>query len=215
MQSSGLFLSPAGSLCLPEGSLFLPAGLCLLPEGSYYFLQVKPSPPKLVIIPGQKKRGVFEYSNMSICLSVSPSVCLLTDDQDQQVERLQSGALKCIYGYGTSYVRMRELAGVSTLRQRRIEASDKFAKKSLGIPRFSSWFPASRARSGRRGGEAYLEEHVRCDWLFNTPIYYMRRRLNGKNGRKYGERNREYTNEEFRNERTAGLKGRKNTQTPK
>ena len=27
----------------------------------------------------------------------------LTDEQDQQVERLQSGALRCIYGYELSY----------------------------------------------------------------------------------------------------------------
>ena len=29
----------------------------------------------------------------------------------------------------------------------------------------------------------YLEEHARCDRLKNSPIFYMRRRLNGKEGR--------------------------------
>ena len=51
---------------------------------------------------------------------------LLTDEQDQAIERLQSSALRCIYGYEMSYMKMRELAKVKTLRQRRIDACDKF-----------------------------------------------------------------------------------------
>ena len=67
---------------------------------------------------------------------------MLTDEQDQELERLQAAALRCIYGYDTSYTRMRQLAGVQTLRARRIEALDKFVKKCLGNARFSGWFPA-------------------------------------------------------------------------
>ena len=66
---------------------------------------------------------------------------LLTDEQDQRVERLQSGALHCIYGFQMSYSKMREMAGVSTLRERRVAACDRFAKKCLSSGRFSSWFP--------------------------------------------------------------------------
>ena len=57
---------------------------------------------------------------------------VMTDEQDQRIERLQSAALRCIYGYTTSYARMRELAGVTTLRDRRISACDKFANKCAG-----------------------------------------------------------------------------------
>ena len=57
---------------------------------------------------------------------------MLTDEQDQQVKRLQSRALKCIFGPGLSYAQMREKALVTTLRQRRMEACDKFASKCLG-----------------------------------------------------------------------------------
>ena len=32
---------------------------------------------------------------------------MMTDDQDQRIERLQSSALRCIYGHNTSYARMR------------------------------------------------------------------------------------------------------------
>ena len=36
----------------------------------------------------------------------------LTDEQDQVIERLQAGALRCIYGHDVSYARMRDLAEV-------------------------------------------------------------------------------------------------------
>ena len=65
---------------------------------------------------------------------------LLTDKMDQQVERLQSQALKNIYGFGVPYRDMRERAGVTTLRARRTELCDKFAQKALGSGRFSRWF---------------------------------------------------------------------------
>ena len=44
---------------------------------------------------------------------------MLTDEQDQIVERMQAQALKCIYGYTNSYAVMREKAGVTTHRARR------------------------------------------------------------------------------------------------
>ena len=55
---------------------------------------------------------------------------MLTDEQDQIVERLQAQALKSIYGYKESYARMREMAGVMTHRARRIEMCDTFARKA-------------------------------------------------------------------------------------
>ena len=92
---------------------------------------------------------------------------------------------------------MRKLAGVTTLRERRIQACDAFAKKCLGSSRFSTWFPPRAAgRSSRRRGEEFEEEYARCDRLRNTPIFYMRRRLNGKEGKTYGERNRIYRDTE-------------------
>ena len=47
---------------------------------------------------------------------------MLTDEQDQQVEGLQSRALKCIFGPGLTNTQMREWSLGTTLRQRRIEA---------------------------------------------------------------------------------------------
>ena len=85
------------------------------------------------------------------------------------------------------------------MRRRRIEAVDRFAEKcATGI--FSHWFPRrpvaratrSAAPGSGSGGGLYEEKFARCHRLYNSPLFYMRRRLNGKEGKKYGERNKEY-----------------------
>ena len=79
---------------------------------------------------------------------------LLTDEQDQIVERMQSQALKSIYGYKLSYSQMRDKAGVTTLRARRIEMTDKFAEKAAASSRFCGWFPLRQTErvNGTVGG---------------------------------------------------------------
>ena len=120
---------------------------------------------------------------------------MLTDLQDERIERLQAQALKFIYGKDVKYSEMRERAGVSTLRARRVEACDKFAAKCSEISRFGHWFPRKAAPSqpvrGKRP-EIFVEKFARCDRLCNSPLHYMRRRLNGKDGKLYGARNRKY-----------------------
>ena len=54
---------------------------------------------------------------------------MLTDEQDEVLESCQAHALRCIFGKDVPYAKMREKAGVTTLRQRRIELTDKFAQK--------------------------------------------------------------------------------------
>ena len=118
---------------------------------------------------------------------------MLTDRQDEEIERMQAQALKLIYGRETSYRKMRENAAVPTLRQRRIEAVDKFAEKCAS-GRFSKWFPIRRPQrsSSRITSEKYTETFARCQRLRDSPLHYMRRRLNGKAGKLYGERNKKY-----------------------
>ena len=67
-------------------------------------------------------RPIAEYA----CVAFHSS---FTDAQDELIERLQDNALKCIFGPGISARRMRDLADLPTLRARRIELTDKFAKK--------------------------------------------------------------------------------------
>ena len=90
---------------------------------------------------------------------------LVTDEQDQALERLQATALKFIYGYETPYSLMREKAQVTTLRQRRVDAADKLAQKCPGQGRFSAWFPLkpTARQTTARSGETFLEEHARCN----------------------------------------------------
>ena len=117
---------------------------------------------------------------------------LTTDIQDQQLERAQTGALRAIFGYGPSARKLRAEFDIQTLRERRITLTDKFAEKCVSNPRFCHWFPLRTGRSSGRTGERYHEERAKTDRLFNSPIFYMRRRLNGKQGKTYGERNRVY-----------------------
>ena len=107
---------------------------------------------------------------------------MLTDEQDQAVERLQAQALKCIYGCKDSYASMRQKAGVTTHRARRVELYDKFAAKAAANPRYESWFPPRKGRSARKG-EEFHEFPARTDRLLNSPLFYYRLRLNGKPGK--------------------------------
>ena len=119
----------------------------------------------------------------------------LSDEQDELLERLQNQALKCILGSYISARKMRRIVGLESLKKRRITLCDKFAAKSLANPRFCHWFPEKTGRTSARSGktnERFREDKARCDRLFNSPIYYFRRRLNGKPGKTYGLRNAEY-----------------------
>ena len=117
---------------------------------------------------------------------------MLTDWQDELLERLQATALLFIFGYGVPYSEMRQRAGLDTLRQRRILLCDKFARKCLGNERFASWFPKTVQGRRSRHTMEFREDYARCDRLKNSPLFYMRRRLNGKEGKTYGMRNRRY-----------------------
>ena len=118
---------------------------------------------------------------------------LLTDEQDEQLENAQTSALKCIFNHCLSARKLRKLAGIDSLRKRRIKLTDKFAAKCIGSERFAYLFPEKTSRrSTRNTGEKYVEEFARCDRLRNSPLFYMRRRMNGKEGKTYGERYRIY-----------------------
>ena len=132
-------------------------------------------------------RPILDYC----CMIYHP---MMNDEQDQVIERLQAQALKNIFGYKMKYSDMRKRADLTTHRQRRIELCDKFAEKAAASRRFGPrWFPERTGRQGgRRGGEFYMERTARTDRLNNSPLFYFRRRLNGKAGKTYGERNRKY-----------------------
>ena len=146
------------------------------------------SQEELLMVYKSMIRPTAEYA----CVVFHPG---LTDVQDESLERLQNHALRCIYDPFLSARKLREIAGVLSLRERRVEICDKFAKKSLANPRFQHWFPTKMSRTSLRGGknsEKFQEFKARCDRLYYSPLFYLRRRLNGKPGKTYGLRNAEY-----------------------
>ena len=117
---------------------------------------------------------------------------MMTDEQDQLLENAQVGALRAIFGYGLSARRLRQQAGIETLRQRRINLTDKFARKALNSERFAHWFPRNQGGRNVRNRDEFQEFFAKTDRLKNSPLYYMRRRLNGNEGKIYGTRNAQY-----------------------
>ena len=73
----------------------------------------------------------------------------------------------------------------------------KFASKCANDPAFDHWFPRRVVNrvTRNKSAEVYLEEKARCERLKNSPIHYFRRILNGKEGKIYGSRNKEYREE--------------------
>ena len=78
-------------------------------------------------------RPVAEYAAVSW-------TSLITKEQSDSLEQQQSQALKNIYGLGISARKMREMAGIKTLQERREAAAIKFARKNAASERFSHWF---------------------------------------------------------------------------
>ena len=88
--------------------------------------------------------------------------------------------------------KLRGMAGLKTLRERREEIVRKFAFKCASDPVFDRWFPKKVSQRVTRNKETYLEEPARCERLRNSPLHYFRRILNGKVGKTYGTRNKSY-----------------------
>ena len=133
-----------------------------------------------------RRFGLSEQELLDVYKSVVRSVIefsavvyhsMLTIEQSKSLERLQMQSLKCIYGVQYSYRKLLEITGLETLEERRIQACDNFARKCLDS-RFSHWFPRRERREGLRRGKTFKEEYARTNRMKNTPIYYMRRRLN-------------------------------------
>ena len=107
------------------------------------------------------------------CSNVFPSL-----SQTIILERLQSKALKAIFGYDPSYRELMEKAGLTTLRARREQREIVFARKCAASERFGHWFPVREPGRTVRAGLVYEEEFARTHRCYNSPVFSMRRRLN-------------------------------------
>ena len=100
---------------------------------------------------------------------------LLTNEQTNALEGLQSSALKIIYGFKMSYDQMMENAGLTNLYERRVKLV-----KTIKSPRFQPiWFPKREFIHHNLRRELIFEEKfAKTNRLYNSPLYFMRRRLN-------------------------------------
>ena len=86
----------------------------------------------------------------------------------------------CLAG-NKSYSQLLEESGLPTLKSRRETAIKKFAEKALENPVYQYWFepnPSTRQDS-QRFSKPLREKLARTSRLYNSPIYYMTRLLNG------------------------------------
>ena len=107
---------------------------------------------------------------------------LLTEEQARTIERQQDQAMKNIMGIGLSARKMRETLGLDTLGERREKAVVNFANKCCKSSRFGHWFARrNESNYARRTGTSYrkfVEPRYRTDRHRNSPLNYMRRKLN-------------------------------------
>ena len=112
---------------------------------------------------------------------------MLSQDQSDALERQQSRALKIIYGFSKSSGEVLVESGLDLLSSRRVDAVDRFVVKLVDNPKYASMFPLRPEEQRRaRASHKYLEMNSKTNRLYNSPFYYMRRRLNeisgGNNG---------------------------------
>ena len=117
-------------------------------------------------------RPVAEYAVPSIH-------SLMTKEHSKMLETQQSRVLKVIYGFEHSYSALLKKSGLQTLQERRSLLTDEFAKKLQSNDRFTHLFPKRpTAQLRARNANLFVEMPSRSSRLYNSPIYYMRRRLN-------------------------------------
>ena len=103
----------------------------------------------------------------------------LTATQTAALERLQSQALKCIYGYEYSYRSLLQMSGLTTLQTRRENRCLRFAEKCIRNDRLKAWFPLQETTRAVRSRGNYKEFGAKTNRLMNSPLYHMRKKLNG------------------------------------
>ena len=104
---------------------------------------------------------------------------MLTHEQTKEIERLQMGTLKTIYGYKTSYSVALEESGLEPLYERRQVCFDRFATKLADNEQYDHWLPKTKFTGyDLREELIYVEKFAATDRLRNSPLYAIRRRLN-------------------------------------
>jgi hypothetical protein len=113
---------------------------------------------------------------------------MITCEQSSLIEKQQTLALKLIYGFQYSERKLLELSGLETLEERRRNYIGRFAAKASENPRYGRWFPqrvnATYERRQSITYNKYVEMNCKTQRCFDSPLYVMRRMLNGENEKK-------------------------------
>ena len=94
------------------------------------------------------------------------------------LESIQKRTLRAIYGYNKSYTELLAESGIKSLADRREEAIQKFAERTLPNPVYASWFNQNENRQSQRHAKPYEEKFARTNRLYNSPLFTIRRNLN-------------------------------------
>ena len=105
----------------------------------------------------------------------------LTKKERNEIERVQKVALKIILGSDyEDYNAALEIAGLSTLDDRRKGLCKQFAKNCIKNPKMYRLFPLNKITKNTRNPEKYLVTPANTDRLARSAIPYMQRLLNEK-----------------------------------
>jgi hypothetical protein len=105
----------------------------------------------------------------------------LTDENSQDLERVQKSALKIILQENyKSYELALEALDLESLKDRRENLCLQFAKKCLGHEEMRSMFQTNNKihQMETRFAENYEVNHANTERLKNSPVIYMQRLLN-------------------------------------
>ena len=103
---------------------------------------------------------------------------MLTKGQENDLEKVQKKALRCMYGYKKLYTELLEESGLQPLKTRRQSAVLKFARKASENPIYARWFKKNPNLTSTRNPTIFAESFARTNHLYNSPLYAMRRLLN-------------------------------------
>ena len=84
-----------------------------------------------------------------------------------------------MYGYDKSYGALLKEADLETLEERRKRHFKKFAEKASENDNYRHLFPKNISTVRTSNPKVYREEYARSDRLYNSPLFAMRRILNG------------------------------------
>ena len=103
---------------------------------------------------------------------------MLTAELAEKLEGLQKRALKIIFGFGFTYNELLLKSKLEKMSTRRAKACLEYAKKLSVSPRFNNWFQEDKREINVRNKKKYVEEYAKTNRLYNSPLFYMRRKLN-------------------------------------